>query len=130
MSVPNTNEIKNLTGDNFDDNMSLNATPNVHDITTDILEVDPREQIQLVLYFTLFCYVFSIYFYICMHTPFSTIGSIHDRHSITFTGISNINDKNLDPYKLLKSIKVSNINRLIIGQLNINSLSNKLKHLN
>ena len=80
MSVLKTNEIKNLTVDNFDDIMSLNAIPNVHDITTDILEVDPREQIQLVLYFTFFCYVFSIYFYICMHTPFSTIGSIHDRH--------------------------------------------------
>ena len=64
-----------------------------------------------------------------MHTPFSTIGSIHDSHCIAFTGIPNINVKNLDPYKILKSIKVSNINRLIIGQLNINSLRNKMEAL-
>ena len=69
MSVPNTNEIKNLTWDNFDDIMSLNATPNVHDITTDILEVEPREQIQLVLYFTFFMYFLYIFTSAC--TPHS-----------------------------------------------------------
>ena len=58
-------------------------------------------------------------YYLCIDiSPFSTIGSIHDSHCIAFTGISNINVKNLDPYNLLNSIKVPHINRLIIGQLN------------
>ena len=38
-------------------------------------------------------------------------------------------DDDSDPYKLLKSIKVSNVNRLIIGQLNINSLRHKFEAL-
>ena len=36
---------------------------------------------------------------------------------------------NIDQYKLLKNIKISNINRLIIGHLNINSLRNKIESL-
>ena len=57
----------------------------------------------------------------------SEVGSINHSHCITFTGMPNIYDKNMDPYKLLKSIKVSNINHLIIGQLDINSLRNKIE---
>ena len=33
----------------------------------------------------------------------------------------------LDPSKILKSISLSDMNRLIIGQLNINSLRNKFE---
>ena len=36
---------------------------------------------------------------------------------------------NPDPFKLLKKIRVSNINRLVIGQLNINSIRNKFEAL-
>ena len=79
-----------------------------------------------------------------MCTPFTTtksIQSIHDSFNIENISISSINDnpqqmgnnslnkENTDPYKLLKSIKISNINRLIIGQLNINSLRNKFEAL-
>ena len=34
-----------------------------------------------------------------------------------------------DPFKKLRKIRISNVNRLIIGQLNINSIRNSLKHL-
>ena len=37
--------------------------------------------------------------------------------------------ENNDPYQTLNSIRVSNVDRLIIGQLNINSLKNKLEGL-
>ena len=43
--------------------------------------------------------------------------------------LDSINKEDLDPLKLLKKIKISNINRLIIGQLNINSLRNKFDSL-
>ena len=127
-SVPNNNE-QRTTGVNFNSNiMLLNATPNAHDLSTlTISEVDPREKVQIFLYFTIYCYVFSMYLYICIHTPPSRIRSINNSHCITFTRMSNINDKNMDPYKLLKSIKVSNINHLIIGQVNIDSLRNKIE---
>ena len=36
---------------------------------------------------------------------------------------------NNDPYQILNSMRVSNVDRLIIGQLNINSLKNKLEGL-
>ena len=36
---------------------------------------------------------------------------------------------NLDPIKILKSVRFSNVNRLIIGHLNINSLRNKFESL-
>ena len=50
----------------------------------------------------------------------NTNSSMHDSiHS---------NDNN-DPYKILKSIRVSNVDRLIIGHLNINSLRNKFEAL-
>ena len=60
---------------------------------------------------------------------------------ITFPGVSSLNNSdidnsfnngrtiNTDPCEILKSIRVSNINRLIIGQLNINSLQNKFEDL-
>ena len=38
-------------------------------------------------------------------------------------------NKKLNPYNILKGIRVANINRLIIGQLNINSLRNKFEAL-
>ena len=37
--------------------------------------------------------------------------------------------ENNDPYQTLNSIRVSNVDRLIVGQLNINSLKNKLEGL-
>ena len=38
-------------------------------------------------------------------------------------------NENLNTYKILKGIRVANINRLVIGQLNINSLRNKCESL-
>ena len=38
-------------------------------------------------------------------------------------------NKNFDPLKVLRKIRVSHINRLIIGQLNINSIRNKFEAL-
>ena len=40
----------------------------------------------------------------------------------------NINEK-VDPFEILKHLRVSNMNQLIIGQLNINSLRNKFESL-
>ena len=39
------------------------------------------------------------------------------------------NNENSDPFKILKSIRISNVNRLTIGQLNINSIRNKFDAL-
>ena len=70
--------------------------------------------------------------YYCMCTSFTTTESIHDSYNIDDISISGRNDnaqqmgnnalnkEYLDPCKLLKSMKTSNINRLIIGQLNNN----------
>ena len=38
-------------------------------------------------------------------------------------------NENFNPYNILKGIRVANINRLVIGQLNINSLRNKFEAL-
>ena len=44
--------------------------------------------------------------------------------------LSNSNDTEIkDPQSSLKDIRINNINRLIIGQLNINSLRNKFEQL-
>ena len=71
-----------------------------------------------------------------MYNPTTPIGSTHDSFLPGSTVPPNINhipqwNKKVteDPYKILKSIKISNINRLIIGQLNINSLRNKIEAL-
>ena len=51
----------------YNDILVLNTTPNSHDILTPAFsEVDPRDKIQLFLYFTLFCYVISMYLYILL----------------------------------------------------------------
>ena len=36
-----------------------------------------------------------------------------------------VNENESDPLQILKKLKIRNLNRLIIGQLNINSLRNK-----
>ena len=89
-------------------------------------------------YFVLFCYIFSVYLYSCICTP---IGSSHDDVNIDTNKLccneealqektSRLSiDDDSDPYKLLKRLKISNVNRLIIGQLNINSLRNKIEAL-
>ena len=44
--------------------------------------------------------------------------------------LTNSNDTEIkDPQSFLKDIRINNINRLIIGQLNINSLRNKFEQL-
>ena len=73
-----------------------------------------------ILSYNLFCYFLSVCLYISMCDPLNTIRSMHNN--------SEINENN-DPYSALKSIRVSNVDRLIIGQLNINSLRNKFEAL-
>ena len=108
--------------------------------------------------FCLFCYILSASLHISMCIPSLSIQYMHDGLSFTsttrenmnfspFTGdhiaMPNINKNpilwrdnvplnnigNSDPYTILKNIKMSNINRLIIGQLNINSLRSQLEAL-
>ena len=84
-------------------------------------------------YFSLFCYILSASLYIWFCIPTGTgHGSFNNEFNISTPlekgNISDIDD-DIDPYKLLKSIKVSNVNRLVIGQLNINSLRNKMEPL-
>ena len=43
--------------------------------------------------------------------------------------ISSNNGEEKDPQSFLKDLRINNINRLIIGQLNINSLRNKFEQL-
>ena len=43
--------------------------------------------------------------------------------------ISSNNGEEKDPQSFLKDLRINNINRLIIGKLNINSLRNKLEQL-
>ena len=38
-------------------------------------------------------------------------------------------ENDTDPIQILKKVKISNINRLVIGNLNINSLRNKFESL-
>ena len=45
------------------------------------------------------------------------------------TSFNDNTDEVLDPDRILKSIRLSIINRLVIGQLNINSLRNKFESL-
>ena len=127
--------------------------PNILNATTDACEismpapseVDPEEKHKFhgcsttFPYFKLFCYVFSVFLYSCICT---SVGSSHDNCNINASNLSMNKDKvvqnkssmlsidnDLEPLKLLKSIKLSNVNRLIIGQLNINSLRNKIEAL-
>ena len=75
----------------------------------------------------------SALLYVSICTPIgSGHGSFKNEFNIsTPLGKGNISDidDDRDPYKLLKSIKISNVNRLVIGQLNINSLRNKMEAL-
>ena len=55
-----------------------------------------------------------------------------DQYYLDSSKISSLNEstnENSDPIKTLRSIRLSNINRLIIGHLNINSLRNKFEAL-
>ena len=103
------------------------------------------------LCFIAFCLILSASLHICMNTLYSTNGSSHDsylRRDISDiaseTSCLNLsmytpsmdeskNEDSLDdksnPFKLLRNIRVSNINRLIVGQLNINSIRNKFEAL-
>ena len=67
---------------------------------------------------------------ICMYT-YSNPTESHDSYIIPGINENSHLDKNdnVTPYNLLKSIKISNINRLTIAQLNINSLRNKIESL-
>ena len=73
---------------------------------------------------------------ICLpsHLHFSLTESTHDSYKVSkvvpdTNDTSTDNYKKEEPHKLLKSIRISNINRLTIGQLNINSLRNKIEAL-
>ena len=59
-----------------------------------------------------------------MHTHVHNVRSKHDSYDFVLDESTHKNNdgkqsENLDPFKLLKNIRVSNVNRLIIGQLNI-----------
>ena len=130
----------NFSNNQSETNMSLlDATPCVNEISTPQLsEVDPYENPKLLVslppYFILFCNILCALLYVCICTP---IRSSHDSFNNNKCNMStplekeNMSyiDDDRDPYKLLKSIKVSNVNRLVIGQLNINSLRNKFEAL-
>ena len=50
--------------------------------------------------------------------------------SITMDDANTVTPKEIDdPFKYLKTLKLTNVNRIIIGQLNINSLRNKFDSL-
>ena len=73
-----------------------------------------------MVYFNIFCYILSMRLYACMCTSLPAIRSMRGSHELS--------DKN-EPYHALRGIRVSNVDRLIIGQLNINSLGNKFEAL-
>ena len=102
--------------------------------------------------FTLFILVLSSYIVYSINMLFilsdTTEGNMRMNSNVANTsntsrnicnGMSYINDNlsnnpqkhndSMDPLKLLRDIKISNLNRLIIGQLNINSLRNKFEAL-
>ena len=97
----------------------------------------------LGFYALMFIAMFYLYVYLSACTPLSSTWDLCMIAVILkLLALSNMNDNpqvlckndikqedDLDPYKLLKSIKLSNINHLIIGQLNINSLRDKFEAL-
>ena len=54
-----------------------------------------------------------------------------DSSSLNHENMSNsyIDETDTDPLHILKTLKIKNLNRLVIGQLNINSLRNKFESL-
>ena len=54
--------------------------------------------------------------------------SFLDSGEATFRGDQNKSEES-DPFKILKSIRIANVNRLTMGQLNINSIRNKFEAL-
>ena len=52
-------------------------------------------------------------------------------HNSPNGNVSNLSHKEIDdnPLQILKKLKINNLNRLIIGHLNINSLRNKFESL-
>ena len=83
------------------------------------------------LTFSFLCLILSLCFYTCICTPLNVYSSGH----VSFCSLSSILgdpqiiDDNSNPQKTLNNIKIANANRLIIGQLNINSLRNKIDAL-
>ena len=124
--------------ENFSNEIStLIITQGAHEVSTSSLlnaEIIPIHLSQISC-FIYFCYILSVFMYACMCSPATPTESSHDSY-LKDNRTSNINDASkldksdiADPSKLLKSIKISNVNRLIIGQLNINSLRNKIEAL-
>ena len=99
--------------------VKLNTKLNHNAIPFTPLTPDAKMEVK-ILSFNLFCYFLSIGLYMRICTPLNLIRSMHDSSEF---------HENSDPYKTLKSIRVSNVDRLIIGQLNINSLRNKFESL-
>ena len=117
-----------------------------------------RENIKLFSSFKYFCVALSYCLYSCICARFSQSGFIYDNFytdthindnssflsnsyfndelsSLDFSivntignPIANIKDE-CDPLKILRCLRVSNVNRLIIGHLNINSIRNKFESL-
>ena len=111
----------------FHDISILNATPIIHNVNTPILSLlsgsdsenedtnsasqDPES---------------------LNNTFTSEISSLDSSINLSFMGEIKNDDslnKKYDPFKILRNIRVSNINRLTIGQLNINSIRNKFEAL-
>ena len=84
------------------------------------------------LSYSLFCYILSKLLYLCLSTPSPTTGDKDYNFSnanMNFsnvneaTGYGTVNNVNVVPVKPLRDIKMSNVNRLIIGQLYIKLLN-------
>ena len=141
-------DLSNADFRNFEGILSLN-TPMIHDLRTptslndfsetnfrinmtwDGIDLAPDDYFNFYYFcFISCCYILSICLYICMRIPHHNVRSKHDSYDFVLNEYTHITyegnkSKNVDPYKLLRNIRLSNVNRIIIGQLNINSLRNK-----
>ena len=149
--LPIFTNIEGLVNVNVQEMLPCN-TPRAHDMGTPTSlrvfeETNPRINMDWVeinhfapytysdfyyLCFTLHCYILSICLYSCMYTHVRNVRSKHDSYDFLLDECTHkTNDRKqsetLDPFKHLKNIRVSNVNRLIIGQLNINSIRNKFE---
>lgn len=121
----------------------LESAPEILDIPTPDMSVielnDNAETLlcQTFFNYSMFCLILSVNLYICICTPTPLNGSIHGCFPTTLPSmndnshhpLNNINYGETDPGKVLNDIRITNIERLIIGQLNINSLRNKIDSL-
>ena len=121
----------------------LDSAPEIFDIPTPDMSVielnDNAESLlcQTFFNYSMFCLILSVNLYICICTLIPFNGSIHGCFTTTISSmndnshhpLNNINYDEIDPGKVLNDIRITNIERLIIGHLNINSLRNKIDSL-